>query len=577
MTLRVMAGRMQESGVAMPTEVVLPLDEEEKSGCTGCRFQSRTVRSTDAGQFTVHYQTGVREDGARQSPGALAAIVPRGSAFAYDVVERVVRLRYLDLRQREEIRAALAANGVRICTGSVSNLSRQGLAGLEQLHMARAGTLAEHYRRKAFILHMDGTREGGDWTHFVMREGLTGHVLLCRKIRSEHSSDIEAMLEDARTWFGTPDCIVSDMSPAICLAVGAVFQDIPHRLCHYHFLKAVGKAMLGEDHDGLGQAVRRTTKALRGIRRQLTALLRDGHGLARPVVDLIDHIVSGTAELKAEGFPFDLPHLHYYRRCERIAHLLQRALWDSVRINGCADPVVGCMRDLSEQVRRLTTYLPYNPVKRLERRQREFERLRDILRPQTVDPDGKKAPLNWGMIPEGNPRPVDIAGPLRTFRDRAARMAKRKSLGPSERKMWKGIHRRMESYADRLDPIISIRGNDILLPRTNNLSETGFRDFKRRQRRTTGNGSLSRQLDHTPAQAFYAENLNCAEYTRIVFRNRTMAEALADVKRSAVMEAVEAMRMPPAPGIIDHSFINSPDFHKAIQARFARITGADAP
>jgi hypothetical protein len=570
-------GRDSKGGRRPSVEtLVLALNDEELKGCDRKRYQCRQVRSVGAGSFTLKYQTG-RRDGVRIRPRALDAVIAPGTVFAYDVVEEVVRLRYVQLRQREEVRTDLAAKGVRMSSGSVSNLSWEGLAGLQCLHVQHAGQLAEHYRRKAFVLHMDGTREGGDWTHFVLREGLTGHVILSRKIRSEHSADIEKILREVKSRYGTPDCIVSDMSAAICNAVEAVFRSVPHRLCHYHFLKAIGKVMLGDDHDGLGTATRRATKQLRAIRRSLTSLLRQDHELARPVIDLIDHIVSNTADLKAEGFPFDLPNLHYYARCEATEPVLERFLRKAIQRYGCSDPAVACMRDLREQIRRTTEYLPYNPVKRLRRRFAEFEAFRSILRPATVDQEGRKAPLNWGMLPEdisGNV--IDIAGPLRQFRDKARRMAKRKSLSASDRKMWKGIRQRVDRYADRLDPILNVRGKTILLPRTNNLSETGFRDFKRRLRRTTGNGDLSRQLDHTPAEAFYVENLSRSDYTRIVFGGRTMAEALADVDRNTIHQAVAAMKRPPAAGIIDHHFINRDDFYEAVQAKFSKILATKA-
>lgn len=554
----------------LPETLILPLSEEELNGCDRKRYQCRHIRSVGAGSFTVNYQTGVR-DGVRVRSHVLDAIIAPGAAFAYDIVEDVVRLRYLQLKQREEIRSDLAVRGVRISTGSISNLSWQGLAGLEYLHFAHAADLAEHYRQKAFVVHMDGTREGGDWAHFVMREGLTGDILLSRKIRSEHSADIEDMLRQIQAQFGTPDCIISDMSAAIGIAVETVFRNVPHRLCHYHFLNAVGKGMLGEDHDALGHSIRRTTKELRGIRRKLTGLFREQHELARPLIDLIDHIISGTANLKAEGFPFDLPNLHYYKRCEDTVPALRRFLLAAVDRYGTNDPAVACMRDLGEQVRRQTECLPRNPVKRLEKQYEQFDAIRGILRPETVDKEGRKAPLNWGMLSEAIPTDIGIAGPLQEFRDKARRMTNRKSLSKSERKMWKGIHRRMNRHADKLNPILNVRGQRILLPRTNNLSETGFRDFKRRLRRTTGNGNLSRQLDHTPAQAFYAENLNSPGYTRIVFENRTMAEALADVERSKILQTVATMKAPPAPGIIDHQFINRQDFHDAVQSRFSKI------
>ena len=148
---------------------MLALNDEELSGCDRKRYQCRQIRSAGAGSFTLRYQTG-RRDGGRIRPAALDAVISPGTVFAYDVVEEVVRLRYVQLRQREEIRADLAAKGVRISTGSVSNLSWEGLAGLQCLQFEHAAELAEHYRRKAFVLHMDGTREGGDWAYSGQRQ-----------------------------------------------------------------------------------------------------------------------------------------------------------------------------------------------------------------------------------------------------------------------------------------------------------------------------------------------------------------------------------------------------------------------
>jgi len=41
---------------------------------------------------------------------------------------------------------------------------------------------------------LSGTREGGHWCHFTLREGVTENVLLAAKIRSEHWQDIAALL-----------------------------------------------------------------------------------------------------------------------------------------------------------------------------------------------------------------------------------------------------------------------------------------------------------------------------------------------------------------------------------------------
>ncbi len=262
MVLGMLSGRTRgELAPRVPT-VVLALDTEQKRSLKGIRFQERTLRSAGVGELTFRYQTGKDKDGLQHGADSLAAIAPKGAKFTYETVEEVLRLRCLGLRQREEIRSALAEKGVRISTGSVSNLTREGLSGLELLQRKGAGTLAEEYRKKAFILHLDGTREGGKWAHFVLREE--------------------------------------------------------------------------KNH-------------------------------ARGLIALIDRITSYGGDLKAEGFPFDLPHLHFQKRCRETGAALLEMLHTGVNRYGCKDPVIGCLRDLREVLRRQVEFLPNNPEKRIEK------------------------------------------------------------------------------------------------------------------------------------------------------------------------------------------------------------------
>ncbi|NQU21782.1 MAG: hypothetical protein HQ567_10910 [Candidatus Nealsonbacteria bacterium] len=194
-----------------------------------------------------------------------------------------------------------------------------------------------------------------------------------------------------------------------------------------------------------------------------------------------------------------------------------------------------------------------------------FQQMRDILQPTH---ENAKAPLNWGLL-EDAPPPEDICKKLAALRNKAQRMCARKTLCTGDRKAWRTIRRMMESYADRLDPIIKVRGSIIILPRTNNICEIGFRDFKRRQRRTTGNSNLARQLDQLPAQAFYAENLSNPEYCRIVFAGKAMHECFAEIDLKSVRKAVEAMKSPANVGAVDRKLIADPEFYQIVRQGLA--------
>jgi len=573
LVLGVLAGppRSAAGSSTAVTQVVLALDEQQRRRCDRRRFQSRSIRSVNAGVFTVKYETG-RSDTARTHPAQLQAVAPPGMAFAYDVIAEVLHLRYVELKQREEIRVDPAMWRVPISAGSVSNLSRLGLACLEQLHEAAAPILGKSYRDQAFILHLDGTHEGGQWCHFVIREGMTGHVLLAKKIRSEHADDIAAMLKRVKKLFGCPDVIVSDMSSTIGKAVKKVFTNIPHKLCHYHFLKAVGKTILGADHDALGHGVKRTRSDLLELRRECVAHLREGAREQEQVIALIDRVNVYAGNLRGEGFPFDLPNLCYVQRCREVLEQLESLLGQRRCELAAGGKVLAHLVRLRMHLRPYAEPWGIRSTARIERRNRLFMRLRDILHPVAAD---TRAPLNWGRIDDPS-SVADIAGKLAEISDEASRMARRKSLSTGEAKMWRSLHKQLKNHGNKLAPVLMVRGQFFVLPRTNNLSETGFRDLKRKQRRTTGNGNLKRQLDHMPAQVFYVENLTSASYRQCVFGDRPMYECFADADWQAVKDAAETMTTPARLGAVDHALINRDDFFAAVTATLAAAKPAAA-
>lgn len=569
--LGVLGGVSAESGAvtAIRSDVVLELEDERRRGCQRLRYQRRHVRSVAAGTLAVTYRSGRTAAGACVHPAEIEAVAPRGMAFSYDTMAEVMRLRHVELLQREEVRVELAGRGIRISTGSVSNLSRLGLACLEQVHEAAAARLGASYRREAFVLHLDGTREGGQWCQFVLREGFTGNVLLARKIRSEHSDDIETMLRRAKELFGPPDAVVSDMSAAILKAVGAVLPDVPHLVCHFHFLKAVGSLLLGPEHEAIGHGLKHTRGELAKLRREAVAALRQGDARQRWIVGLIDRIGQYRVELSAEGFPFDLPNLHYARHCAMVLTGTEEIL---ARLPIRPDD------PLHQRLVRLRTLLRYvgdsgvlaRGVARLTVLDGLFANLRNILHPRRTD--DRQAPLNWGRIEQPQHLP-DIARALDALRERARRKTACKSLGTGDRRAWRIIHSHLADYAGKLNPILVVRDRTFLLPRTNNLSETAFRDLKRRQRRTTGNGDLSRQLDHMPPQVFYAANLTDPNYCRLVFGDSPMHEAFATADWTAVKTAAAAMAAPASPGAVDRELVGSPAFFATVGAALAEELG----
>jgi len=170
----------------MPSAITLRMSSEELETTECARIQNRTIKSVRFGELNVDYETGTTADGRRMNPEELNLAVAPGMTFAYDTIVFVTLLRYVHLMRREEIQSKILSDHYfKISTGSISELSLMGLAYLERCHFANAEKLSKIYGEACFILHLDGTNEGGMYNHFVVRDGIRGNVLYAEKIVSE--------------------------------------------------------------------------------------------------------------------------------------------------------------------------------------------------------------------------------------------------------------------------------------------------------------------------------------------------------------------------------------------------------
>lgn len=213
---------------------------------------------------------------------------------------------------------------------------------------------------------------------------------------------------------------------------------------------------------------------------------------------------------------------------------------------------------------RLQEYFGYSHINQLKNLNDIFMELRDILHPKT---EKEKVPLNWGMINQ-DIQIEDIAGGLEKLRVKAGKKVKT-NLSPYLTKAWRTVLRRLNKYKGKLNPIIELKGEKFVLPRTNNLCETGFRDCKRKARRTTGTKNLSNHIDNLPPQYFYTFNLNDKEYIRTIFGDGEVCDSFHKIDKDAVRAGIEKMKVQRlSPKMIDYKLIRSNSYLDQITEHF---------
>jgi hypothetical protein len=185
--------------------------------------------------------------------------------FGLDVVALVGRLRYTEHRSVPEIRTHLVGRGLAISERTVTNL-------LDRYDELLAVVLTDDRRlekalasQQQVILAIDGLQpDVGHEVLWVIRDVLSGEILLARSLLSARRKELGELLRQVRDACGVPVAgVISDGQHSIRKAVAEVFPGVPHQLCQFHFLREAAKPIYEADR----HAKVRLKKKVRGVRK----------------------------------------------------------------------------------------------------------------------------------------------------------------------------------------------------------------------------------------------------------------------------------------------------------------------
>ena len=197
-------------------------------------------------------------------PEGEGAIVLPQHEFGLDVIALVGALRYRAHQSVPEIHAALRARGVAICERSVTNL-------LDRYDELVAVSLADDRRLQAVLAHqgrvilaLDGLQpDVGHEVLWVLRDCLSGEVLLATSLLSATMDDLAALLRQLAAKLGVPITgVISDGQHSIRRAVQEALPGVPHQLCQFHYLREAALPIFEADR----HAKKELKKHMRGVR-----------------------------------------------------------------------------------------------------------------------------------------------------------------------------------------------------------------------------------------------------------------------------------------------------------------------
>jgi len=493
----------------------------------------------------------------------LNRLVPRGCCFGYDVMVFVGKAFFMQHHRTREIVDQLLSRNVAISSSGVEYLARKFVVHLALAHRRCAPRIRKAMREKGgYILHLDGTCEGGGPMLMSSLDSISEIVLGNVKVPSEKADELIPMLREIKRRYGTPLALVHDMGAGILAAVKKVFDGIPDFICHFHFLRDLGNDLLEKDYDGIRKSLRKhgITQKLRDRARLLKSVMdqepdlveRFSHSLHADSPDtetidrfpllcaysLIQWALEGKTMGQGYGFPFDRPHLQFAKRLivlsghlEQIRDLHLRGQWkDNI-------PFFKLSRELNKVC---ADKQLLKMIERMDHKIQVFDTLREAMR---IAHQKGSAGLNSGS----EPTPM---GPIKKALRKFRRNITSRSDYPASCGL-KTMIKQIDKYWDKLfaDPISVQTSNGVRLiqpQRTNNILERFFRDFRRGVRRKTGRNSIGRFLQSMIADTPLVKNLENPQYLKILLKGHAdLEECFADVDIDAVRRGMDSAQRSP--------------------------------
>jgi hypothetical protein len=268
---------------------------------TRCKY--RTVTTLDAvTRLTLRVRCCPNPDCAcfqhPYRPEAESLLVLPHHEFGLDVLALVGRLRHAEHRSIPEIHQELARRGVVVALRSVGNL-------LDRYDELRALATADRDRLHAIlskqrrvVLAIDGLQpDVGHEVLWVVRDCLSGEVLLARSLLSATIKDLKALLSEACQAVPVPiRGVVSDGQSTIRKAVAQALPGVPNQLCHFHYLREAARPIYEADR----HAKKELKKRVRGVR-PIERLAEKEEG--EPVEVLRDYCGAVRSALTDDGLP----------------------------------------------------------------------------------------------------------------------------------------------------------------------------------------------------------------------------------------------------------------------------------
>ena len=477
-------------------------------------------------------------------------IVSHQCKFGFDVIVFVGLALFQQHLNDVQIQCELKEKNISLSIREIGYLGKKFIIYLALAHKESQEKIkALMQSRGGYILHLDGTCEGNSPHLMSSMDEITNIVIDNIKIPSENRKYIVPFLQRIKAAYGEPLALVHDMGAAILSSVEAVFPKTPDYICHFHFLRDIGKDLFETQYQLLARYLKesKVRTQLRKIVRDLKLYIDKNTQLLKsldrylssekpeksrirlaPVIKmylLVAWVLEANTNSNGYGFPFDRVHLDFYIRLHRAYTKILRLKYKISK-----DGIALSTNALSKTINSADIT---NLVGILQERISVFEKLRAAMR--IALPEN-----NRGLNDEGDEDIKSIQEHVSAFKesDEMKQLVK-------ENIYYKNMIKQIDKYWDKLfaEPIevkTETGMRHIQPQRTNNIMERLFRAEKHGWRKKSGVGTLNRKLKAMLEDTPLVKNLMHPEYMKIILNGKiSLAQRFAEIDIKQVREALK--------------------------------------
>jgi hypothetical protein len=544
-----------------PTIQFLP----ETKQCPQCgqalqvlKTETRNVVTLHIGKFIAHhtiYKCPLCKPSAHYPSMELNSIIPKHSNFGYDVLVHVGKAVFGRHLTAAEAMGELSACNISISPSEVNYLAQRFVVYLAIAHRNIASQISETFKiNGGYILHIDSTMEGSSPHLMSGLDELSKFVLSNEKMPTEHSMHVTPFLENIKQKYGNPLSLVSDMGRAMLSSAAEVFPGTPLYICHFHFLRDIGKDMLEKYYAHIRDTLKKHGISTK-LRYRLRQYSKDNYDKLETNLDEMvqeianqqleeNHVCSlcytlsvwaldGKNKGSGFGFPFDRPHYEFYKRMEQVAKVLEYYLQGGrFALSHKARKTLEALYGDSSPLISDTTCKENVAI--LEQKMGAFDNLRAVMK---IALPGSKNGIN------DSGQEVDMKSIEKQLEIFRAQLFNSPEYGADID--YQKMTAQIDKYWDKLfAPQIIIEtpnGIKTIQPqRTNNIMEQFFRDLKKSHRRTTGNNSIAKRLETMIADTPLIKNLENKEYMKILLGEKvSLEDVFAQIEHDSFKEEMK--------------------------------------